>query len=52
MGDDGWRRMVCVESGNARENGVVIAPGGAHRLAVHYDVASQVRSTGERCAGT
>ncbi len=40
MGDlgpnDGWRRMVCVESGNALDNVVSIAPGAAHTLAVYY----------------
>jgi len=39
MGDDGWRRMLCVESGNARDSGVSVAPGGTHRLAVRYRVA-------------
>lgn len=40
MGDlgpnDGWRRMLCVESGNALDNVVHIAPGEAHTLAVAY----------------
>lgn len=40
MGDlgpnDGWRRMVCVESGNALDNVVSIAPGEAHTLSVSY----------------
>jgi len=34
----GWREMVCVESGNALENGVSIAPGGVHVMAVRYSV--------------
>jgi D-hexose-6-phosphate mutarotase len=40
MGDlgpnDGWRRMVCVESGNALDNVVRIAPGEVHALTVSY----------------
>lgn len=40
MGDlgpnDGWRRMLCVESGNALDNVVRIAPGQVHTLGVVY----------------
>lgn len=40
MGDlgpeEGWRRMVCVESGNALDNVVSVPPGGRHVLAVEY----------------
>lgn len=40
MGDlgpnEGWRRMVCVESGNALDNVVRLAPGEAHVLGVSY----------------
>lgn len=32
----GWRRMLCVESGNALDNVVQIAPGDAHTLGVLY----------------
>lgn len=32
----GWRRMLCVESGNALDNVVNLAPGEAHTLAVSY----------------
>lgn len=42
MGDlgpnEGWRRMVCVESGNALDNVVLLAPGEAHVLSVSYRV--------------
>ncbi len=34
----GWREMVCVESGNALENVVTLAPGATHRLAALYRV--------------
>lgn len=34
----GWRRMVCVESGNALENCVKIPAGGEHRMVVEYSV--------------
>ena len=36
FGPDGWRRMVCVESANALENGVAIPAGESHRLHVEY----------------
>lgn len=40
MGDmgqpDGWREMVCVESANALENLVTVAPGTCHSLVVEY----------------
>jgi len=41
LGPDGWRRMVCVESGNALENCVRLEPGARHTLAVHYAVHDQ-----------
>ncbi len=34
----GWREMVCVESGNAMDNLVTVAPGETHTLAVTYSV--------------
>ncbi|MFZ5576267.1 MAG: dihydroxy-acid dehydratase [Pseudomonadota bacterium] len=34
----GWREMVCVESGNAMDNVVTVAPGATHTLAVTYSV--------------
>ncbi len=37
-GPEGYRRMVCVESGNAMENAVVIPPDGEHRMMVNYRV--------------
>lgn len=33
-----WRQMVCVESANAAENKVMVAPGMSHRLGVTYRV--------------
>ena len=36
FGPDGWRRMVCVESANALENGVAIPAGESHCLHVEY----------------
>ncbi|OGS91535.1 MAG: D-hexose-6-phosphate mutarotase [Gallionellales bacterium GWA2_60_18] len=44
MGDlgqpDGWREMVCVESANALDNTVRVAPGTRHTLIVEYRVES------------
>ena len=34
----GWREMVCVESANAMNNLVTVAPGETHTLAVTYSV--------------
>lgn len=39
-GDDGWKRFVCVESGNALENLVTVPAGKSHTLAVEYRVES------------
>ncbi len=36
----GWREMVCVESGNALENAVEVAPGATHRMAALYRAES------------
>jgi D-hexose-6-phosphate mutarotase len=36
LGPEGWRRMVCVESGNALDNVVVVPAGESHRLSVEY----------------
>lgn len=42
MGDlghpDGWRQMLCVESANAWDNKITLAPGEAHVLSVSYEV--------------
>lgn len=38
MGDDGYLQMVCVESANAADDEVRIAPGDEHRLWVRYSV--------------
>jgi glucose-6-phosphate 1-epimerase len=36
--DDGWRKMICVETANAMENIVMINPGYTHELSVEYVV--------------
>ncbi len=38
MGQQGYRTMLCVESANAADDAVTIAPGGEHCLRVRYDV--------------
>jgi D-hexose-6-phosphate mutarotase len=35
-GQGGWREMVCVESANAMDNVVTVAPGETHTLTVRY----------------
>ena len=40
FGDDGWRRMVCVESANALDNVVSVAPGQTHEMQVEYRAES------------
>jgi D-hexose-6-phosphate mutarotase len=36
----GWREMVCVESANAMDNVVTVAPGETHTLSVTYSAES------------
>lgn len=38
LGNQGYKKMLCVESSNAAEDVVTIAPGKAHQLWVQYDV--------------
>lgn len=38
MGADGYRHMVCVESGNAWDDTLTLQPGEAHRLVAVYSV--------------
>jgi glucose-6-phosphate 1-epimerase len=38
LGENGYRGMVCVESGNAWDNVVVLAPGETHKLVAVYSV--------------
>ena len=38
MGEEGYRKMLCVESCNAADDVVTIAPGKAHHLWVQYQV--------------
>jgi len=39
VGEDGFRRFVCIETANAGPDTVPIPPGEAHRLAARYSVA-------------
>jgi glucose-6-phosphate 1-epimerase len=41
MGQDGYLNMVCVESGNAADNVVTVAPGQKHHLWTRYQVESR-----------
>ncbi len=38
LGADGWKHMLCVETANAVDHLVTIAPGGEHRMAAAYTV--------------
>ncbi len=38
MGENGYLRMLCVESANAADDRITIAPGSSHALAVYYSV--------------
>jgi len=40
FGENGYLNMVCVESANAADDAVTIAPGGMHHLWVRYQVES------------
>jgi len=37
-GQGSWRQMVCIESANALDNALSVAPGQSHRIAVQYRV--------------
>jgi glucose-6-phosphate 1-epimerase len=34
MADDGWQRMLCIETANVLDDAVTLQPGGAHTMAV------------------
>lgn len=36
FGTDGWTTMVCVETANAAEDVITLAPGATHRMAAQY----------------
>lgn len=38
LGQDGYKKMLCVESANVADDVVIIEPGKAHRLWVQYEV--------------
>ena len=38
LGDDGYRSMLCVESANAADNELQLAPGEEHSLKVNYRI--------------
>jgi glucose-6-phosphate 1-epimerase len=40
LGDDEWPSMVCIETANAFENSVALAPNASHRMTVSIDVSS------------
>lgn len=41
LGKEGWRRMLCVESANAMDNRLTLAPGESHTLVVEYVVENR-----------
>ena len=38
MAADGWKQMLCVETANAAENAVVLAPGDSHKMTTRIHV--------------
>lgn len=40
LGKEGYRRMLCVESANAAEDTVTLAPGATHSLSASYRIAA------------
>ncbi|MBT4836384.1 MAG: D-hexose-6-phosphate mutarotase [Methylococcales bacterium] len=38
LGEQGWQKMVCVESANAMSDAITIEPGESHIMAVEYSV--------------
>jgi glucose-6-phosphate 1-epimerase len=41
LGPDEWHNMVCVETVNAADNAITLAPGNTHTMRAHITVASQ-----------
>ena len=39
MADEGWRRMTCIETANAGENAIALAPRSAHTMEARISVA-------------
>lgn len=39
LGDDEWKRMVCVEAGNVRGAAVRLAPGASHTMAATFELS-------------
>ena len=42
LGDDQWRRMLCVEGGNILDSAVVLEPGEAHTMAIEITIAADL----------
>jgi glucose-6-phosphate 1-epimerase len=40
MADDGWRRMACIETANAADNALTLAPGATHTMECHISIES------------
>jgi D-hexose-6-phosphate mutarotase len=38
FGEDGWRRMLCLETANALDNRLILEPGETHTVLVEYRV--------------
>lgn len=43
LGPTGWKTMVCIESANALQNTVTLAPGAHHTIAVNYSVTDELQ---------
>ncbi|RBL65533.1 D-hexose-6-phosphate mutarotase, partial [Pseudomonas sp. MWU13-2625] len=39
MADDGWQRMLCIETANVMDDIVTLAPGASHTLSVSISAA-------------
>jgi len=42
MPPDGWKQMLCVETANAADNAMVLAPGATHKLTAKVRIESEV----------
>jgi glucose-6-phosphate 1-epimerase len=40
MADDGWRRMACIETANAADNAITLAPGATHTMECRISIES------------
>jgi glucose-6-phosphate 1-epimerase len=52
MAADGWKQMICVETANAADNAILLAPGASHKLAARSEWSSNSARVARRTSQT